>query len=152
MNRDELQRRADDWVAGAKALADPAVGQWSLAYYLVGYAVEFALKACILFRLPETGLLYVDTSEPIDLGGKKRALKLETFRTHDYEVLIDLARLRDRLEMRKAVGDGFLQHWKDVSKWTSEARYEQKDQPAAETLIVAVTATDGVLPWLKTYW
>jgi hypothetical protein len=44
-----LQRLAKERVAEAKILL--AARKWSGAYYLVGYAVEFALKACIAKRV-----------------------------------------------------------------------------------------------------
>ena len=45
MDRAGWQQLADDRVADAKALLDP--GRWGCAYYVAGYAVECALKACI---------------------------------------------------------------------------------------------------------
>ncbi len=45
MNRAELQRLAKERISDAKVLL--AVRHWSAAYYLAGYAVECALKACI---------------------------------------------------------------------------------------------------------
>lgn len=45
MNRSDIQILADIRVGEAKALLD--LGHWPGAYYLAGYAVECALKACI---------------------------------------------------------------------------------------------------------
>ncbi len=45
MNRAELQRLANERIQDARALL--AARRWSAAYYLAGYAVECALKACI---------------------------------------------------------------------------------------------------------
>ena len=45
MNRNDLQILADARVADAEALL--TAGRWAGAYYLVGSAVECALKACI---------------------------------------------------------------------------------------------------------
>ena len=45
MNRIDLQKLAEDRIADAAALLN--AGRWSAAYYLAGYAVECALKACI---------------------------------------------------------------------------------------------------------
>jgi hypothetical protein len=45
MNRAELQRLAKERISDAKVLL--AARHWSAAYYLAGYAVECALKACI---------------------------------------------------------------------------------------------------------
>ena len=45
MNRTELQRLANERISDAKVLL--AARHWSGAYYVAGYAVECALKACI---------------------------------------------------------------------------------------------------------
>jgi hypothetical protein len=49
VNRAEFQRLANDRIADAKALL--AAKRWAAAYYLAGYAVECALKSCVLARL-----------------------------------------------------------------------------------------------------
>jgi HEPN domain-containing protein len=48
MNRTEFQSLAEVRIREAKALLD--AGLWDGAYYLAGYAVECALKACIAKR------------------------------------------------------------------------------------------------------
>jgi HEPN domain-containing protein len=45
VNRAELQRLAMERIGDARALL--AARRWSAAYYIAGYAVECALKACI---------------------------------------------------------------------------------------------------------
>lgn len=45
MNRAELQRLAQERISDARVLLDAR--RWPAAYYLAGYAVECALKACI---------------------------------------------------------------------------------------------------------
>ena len=45
MNRADLQRLARERIADAKVLL--RARRWSAAYYLSGYAVECAIKACI---------------------------------------------------------------------------------------------------------
>jgi HEPN domain-containing protein len=45
MNRGELRQLAETRLAEAQILL--RAGMWSGAYYLVGYAVECGLKACI---------------------------------------------------------------------------------------------------------
>jgi len=45
VNRTQLQQLAEERVRDAEALLK--AGQWSGAYYLAGFAVEFGLKACI---------------------------------------------------------------------------------------------------------
>ena len=45
MNRGDFQKLAEMRLDDAKALLDQ--GKWAGAYYLAGYAVECALKACV---------------------------------------------------------------------------------------------------------
>ena len=56
VNRVELQVMAEERVKDAKALLD--CGRWEFAYYSVGYAVECALKACLLARMIYTALVF----------------------------------------------------------------------------------------------
>lgn len=48
----EFQELAEERLVEAKALLD--LGKWSGAYYLAGYAVDLALKACIIKTLMAT--------------------------------------------------------------------------------------------------
>src|SRR5262249_3316064 len=52
VNRADLQRMARDGLRAAKALL--AARRWSGAYYLAGYAVECALKSCVIAYLMRT--------------------------------------------------------------------------------------------------
>ena len=52
VTRSEFQELAEQRLVEAKALLDQ--GQWDGAYYLAGYAVELALKACIIKTLMAT--------------------------------------------------------------------------------------------------
>src|SRR5437764_991419 len=83
MNRAELQQLAQERIRDAKVLL--AAKQWSAAYYLAGYAVECALKSCILAFIERTGFIFVE---------KKYA---EQCWTHDLEVLLKLAGLEPGL-------------------------------------------------------
>jgi hypothetical protein len=47
--KSDFQKIADMRVREARILLD--AGEWDGAYYLAGYAVECALKACIIKRL-----------------------------------------------------------------------------------------------------
>jgi hypothetical protein len=58
VNRAEARQFAVAWVVDAKALLD--AGRWHAAYYLVGYAVECELKACVLSYVEKTGSIFHD--------------------------------------------------------------------------------------------
>src|SRR5260370_26717430 len=79
MNRAELQKMARERLLDAKALLDGK--RWAYAYYVAGYAVECALKSCILARMVETGGVFKD---------KRFAEKCWT---HDFGELVELAGL-----------------------------------------------------------
>ncbi len=51
MNKSDLQTLTDTRVTDAKLLLD--AGRFPAAYYLLGYAVECALKACIAKQIKE---------------------------------------------------------------------------------------------------
>jgi len=51
MNRSDFQQLAEDHLRHGKALLD--AGLYSGAYYMCGYVVECALKACICKRTKE---------------------------------------------------------------------------------------------------
>lgn len=116
-------------------------GRWSGAYYLIGYAVECALKACIAkqvnqFDFPDkTFATKVFTHNPLDL---RRIANLEA------EFIADC----------KVPGNEPLgQNWEEVKNWTSDSRYQEKVEHEARLLFEAVTdPTHGVLPWIQLRW
>jgi len=134
----EFQRLAEVRLAEAKALLD--LGKWDGAYYLAGYAVELALKACIIKMLMETDAF------------PDREFSRNCY-THAIKTLVRVARLDDRL---KAAGSGdpyLLANWAIVLGWSEEKRYHRVDEVEARALYDAIANEEhGVLPWLKTWW
>ena len=143
-SRTEFQQLADVRVAEAAALLAAALlaaGLWSGAYYVVGYAVEFGLKACVLARVERTGIVFED---------KKFSEKCWT---HDIEALLALADLVSQRDADAPSGSLRRRHWVTVKDWDETSRYARSDQARAETLYRAITdTTDGVLPWIKQRW
>lgn len=111
----------------------------SSAYYLAGYSVELALKACIsrLFQsdtIPDKGLV-------------------NAVYTHNLESLMNSSGLLPALNKKMDEDAAFGASWGIVSKWNESSRYELWDPVTAATLITAIIDEDhGVLPWLKTHW
>ena len=139
MNRTDLQQLAEDRTIDAKALLD--AGRWSGAYYLAGYSVECALKACIA---KQTSLH--------DFPDKSFAQ--EVF-THDLMKLVDLAGLKLQLQLdtTPVANPKLGVNWQLAKKWNEKSRYDQMPQTIAERLFEAVTdPTNGVLPWIKLFW
>ena len=139
MNRTDLQQLADDRVVDAKALLD--AGRWSGAYYLAGYAVECALKACIAKR---TGLH--------DFPDKTYAQK--SF-THNVLELVDLSGLKLQLQLDTTppANPALGINWQVSKDWNERSRYDQQTEAQARRLYEAVTdSANGVLQWIKTHW
>jgi HEPN domain-containing protein len=114
--------------------------RYSSAYYLSGYAIECALKACIAKNFRRHEFPNLDT--------------VRKSYTHDLGELLKTAGLASALEERKKRTDQFGKYWEEVViKWRETSRYEQPTKALAEELIRAVSDTrEGVLPWIKLHW
>jgi HEPN domain-containing protein len=142
MNRPTLQTLADERVKDAEALL--AAGRWAAAYYLVGYAVECGLKACVLRHIEETGAIYADAKYLKDLGGCW---------THDLDKLIALAELNESLGRAMGANPRFEANVNVVKAWKETSRYRPAEEVEARRLYEAITEQpDGVLQWIRTYW
>jgi HEPN domain-containing protein len=87
VNQADLRRLAEERIRDAKALIDG--GRWEFAYYAAGYAVECALKSCILARMTHTGWVF-----------DEEVKKTDECRTHEFPKLIQIAGLRDELNTK----------------------------------------------------
>ena len=142
MNRDELQRIANERIRDATVLLEGS--QWSAAYYLVGYAIECALKSCILHHLNQTGVLFKD---------RKYLDRLGKCWTHDFDTLLDLAGLTTLQGRAQGASPTFRTFWGVVRDWSETSRYERKTELEARALYEAVThETDGVMQWTRQHW
>jgi hypothetical protein len=139
VNQADLRKMAAERIEDAKALLKEH--RWAYAYYVAGYAVECALKSCVLARMIHTGGVFKD---------KKYA---EWCWTHDFGKLVELADLKKELDGHAAVNRAFVGHWGVAGQWKETSRYEEKPQVDAEKLYEAVTHDpDGVLKWIQNYW
>jgi hypothetical protein len=138
VNTAELQRLARDRVRDAKVLL--ASRRWPAAYYLVGYAVECALKCCVIRYLMRT-----------DQFPERRFT--EQCWTHNLDQLITLAGLRLAFDAALA-GDPVLSaNWTYVKDWSESSRYERPDKAQALTLFKAIVEPKhGVLAWIRLHW
>lgn len=137
MNRGDLQQLADERARDADALL--AAGRWSAAYYLAGYAVECALKACIAKR-----------TQQYDFPDRDIALKCYT---HKIEELVLHAQLKGQRDAATTANAALANNWLTAGGWTEHARYKLWTEADARKLVGAVIdPVDGVLTWLKTYW
>lgn len=138
MNRRDLQILADLRIADAKILIDGS--RFSGAYYLLGYAVECALKACIAKQIKEH-----------DFPDKQ--LVLDSY-THNLEKLLRISGVKLMFDSLIKTNQSFEVNWNIVKDWTEGSRYDNNvSEVKARDLLNAVTdRTDGVLIWLKTVW
>jgi hypothetical protein len=137
MNRTELQALADLRLSEAKALF--AAGCPDGSYYLAGYAIECALKACIAKRTRE-----------YDFPDKKLAVDSHS---HDIVKLLQLADLKLELETAAQSSPALVASLDTIKDWSEATRYERHSTPEASDLIQAIEdSAGGLLPWIKLHW
>lgn len=137
LKRDELKSLSTSKLEDALLLFDN--GRWANAYYLAGYSVELALKACAAIQ-------FVAEAIP------DRKL-VQDLHTHDLPRLISLVGLHPELKQRQDEDVEFAQNWGLAAEWTPESRYEANDKSSANYLIHAIAdQAHGVLPWIRTFW
>lgn len=138
MNRKDLQTLSFMRVREGKALLDS--GHYAGAYYLVGYSVECAVKACIAKQ-----------TKRFDFPDK--ALANDAF-THDLTKLLKAAGLWQKLDADMKKSPLLATNWAIVKDWSETARYEPvRSEPSARDFYSACTARKtGILSWLKKYW
>lgn len=109
------------------------------AYYLAGYAIECALKACIAKK-----------TRAYDFPPKE----VRDYYSHNLKTLIKIADLESALNSEIRAVAGFGPNWDVVKDWSEQTRYETKiSAQQAKDLYFAITdATTGVLTWLKKHW
>ena len=134
----EFQELAEVRLVEAKSLLDQAM--WNGAYYLAGYAVELALKACVIKSLMAT-----------DAFPEKEFSK--DCYTHAVEKLVKLAKLDGPLTTAMDADPDLRANWPVARDWSEAKRYHRIDKTEAEALYAAIADdSHGVLPWIKTQW
>lgn len=137
MNRNDLKGLARARLREAKILLQN--GEFSGAYYLAGYTVECALKACIAKQTLRH-----------DFPNKERA---NTSWSHSLTALIQVAGLQTSLDAERKSDPQFDANWSVVKDWRTDTRYTTKNQRQAEGLIQAISdRRHGVLRWLRHHW
>lgn len=137
MNRAELQRLAQERISDARVLLDAR--RWPAAYYLAGYAVECALKACIakLMKSEE----YPDRNFA------------EKCWTHNLPQLLGLSALKPEFDAAMQGDPELADNWDTIKDWNESSRYARSPKAKAENLYEAITEKKhGVLTWLKQRW
>jgi HEPN domain-containing protein len=137
VNRAELQRLAKERISDTKVLL--AARHWSAAYYLAGYAVECALKACIAKLMKSE-----------EFPDRNFADKCWT---HNLPQLLGLADLKADLDAATQTDLDLAANWDAVKEWNESSRYDRTTKAKAENLFEAIIdGKHGVLLWLKRRW
>lgn len=137
MNRKEFQNIARERLDDAQVLL--RARRYSGAYYFAGYAVEYALKACIARQTKAEEFPPKDTNR--------------SHYTHDLATLIATAGLAADLRTEENRNARFRDNWALVRNWKAEARYQGRKRAETAQFLAAITdRSNGILQWLKTYW
>jgi len=136
VTRGDLQKLAAIRLKEAKLLL--AANAPDGAYYLAGYAVECALKACI-----------AKTTVRYDFPDLERA---RGSYTHDAKKLIGVAGLRSAFDVAMRQSE-FSWRWEIAIKWNEERRYGGHSTQEASDLIEAIeNRKHGILQWLRRHY
>jgi AbiV family abortive infection protein len=123
MNRTDLQILAEERLTDAQVLL--ANGRFGAAYYLAGYAIECALKACIA-KLTKAEDFPIKNSNTVYI--------------HDLKKLAGTAGVEVAIAQFAKSDQAFEKNWERVTLWSDESRYDRSiDQPLAELMLDAVS-------------
>ena len=139
MDRYDLQDIARIRLKEARSLLKN--GHYHGAYYLAGYAIECALKACIA------------------KNSRKYALppKVNTVRqiySHELIPLFKVAGLWTTFEEGKKNNNDLQINWTTVKDWGPESRYEKSitEQDASGIYSAISNRQNGILRWIRQHW
>lgn len=114
-------------------------GRWSSSYYLSGYALELALKACI-----------ADLVQAATIPDKAF---INAIYTHDLAALVSIAGLKAAFEKDRSANQDLDISWAIASKWTESSRYEPWDSVGATHMVASIAdPANGVFQWVKNRW
>ncbi len=137
MNKSELEKLVQIRVREADILLKSKYFEG--AYYLIGYALECALKACIAKQV-----------RAFDFPDKRLA---NASHTHNLSELIGVAGLKQKLKEQEERDENFKLNWAVAKDWSEVSRYESFiEENKSRDLYKAITDNEsGILSWLKKY-
>jgi HEPN domain-containing protein len=137
LNMITLQQLAETRKEEAKVLLSNK--KYDGAYYLSGYVVELALKACI-----------AKGSKEYDFPDKQRALDSYT---HNLNTLLKLSGLKQQYLTEINTNKKLELNWAIVKEWSETSRYQKWNKNRAKSMFDAVSDTnEGVFEWIKRHW
>lgn len=132
MTKADFEKLAIERLEEAKILLDAK--KYSGAYYLAGYGVECALKACI-----------AKTTKRNSYPDKDFAIRCYT---HKLGSLLELAGIQDAV-----TDDSTIRLlWAIVKDWNEQSRYSRTVQKKARELYEAIAGDNGILSWIRKHW
>lgn len=138
MNKSDLEALVDVRVKEAKLLLGNKC--YEGAYYLLGYALECAIKACIAKQVRE-----------YDFPDKQLA---NASYTHKLGDLLGVAGLKQKLQEKEKTDEDFKLNWAVANRWSEDARYEHTiEEATVKDFFEAITNNrSGILIWVKSWW
>jgi len=128
---------AEDKLKEARVLLN--ANKYSGAYYLAGYAIEFALKAC-----------YCKTVKARTFPPKPNIVT--SLYAHDLNNLLVACGVKTAFEAKRTADQSFADKWQVVKDWSEQSRYRKIKASVARDLLKAIDGPDGILNWVKTLW
>ena len=113
--------------------------EYSGAYYLAGYSIELALKACYCKNVKEQSF------------PPKKEIYYALY-SHDLNNLLDVSGIKLDFEKREKKDKIFQENWITVKDWTEQSRYGFFNRTYAESLINSIVGQSGILNWIKKLW
>lgn len=115
--------------------------EFDVAVYLLGYVVEFALKAIICKRLCLTE--YPPSSDELE----------RVFKTHHFDTLLVLSGLSNKINANAP--SSLWNNWSELTKWRVDMRYEPIGTYSKADVEEKIKALEerpyGLLTWIKRY-
>jgi HEPN domain-containing protein len=137
VHRKDLQELSRIRLKEAKALL--GLGLHDGAYYLAGYAVECALKACI-----------AKGTDRHEFPDRK---KVDASHSHNLRDLVRVADLEDARLDRARKDPDFRSNWDTAESWSEQSRYRRQRPESAQALLEAVgDRRHGVISWIRLHW
>jgi hypothetical protein len=137
MDRKDLQKLARIRLKEARVLLQNKC--FDGAYYLCGYALECAIKACIAKKTKRGEF-------------PNKQLANESF-SHDLWKLLGVAGLRPLFEQDLSTTPDLKLNWAVAKDWSEEARYSLHAEQKARDLYKAVRdPKHGVFRWIRQHW
>lgn len=115
--------------------------EFDVAVYLLGYVVEFALKAVICKKLGLTE--YPPSSDELE----------KVFKTHTFDTLLVLSGLSNKINANAP--SGLWNNWSELTKWRVDMRYDPIGTYSKVEVEEKIRALEdrpyGLLTWIKKY-